>query len=42
MSGINLWAPERNHHLISPYSDIAESFIKIMRTEEIMTTPMKF
>ena len=28
--------PESDQHLISPYSNISESFIKIMRTKEMI------
>ena len=30
--------PWDNQHLISPYSNISESFIKIMRTKEMIAT----
>ena len=30
--------PESDQHLISPYSNISESFIKIMRTKEMIAT----
>ena len=34
----NLLNPESDQHLISPYTNAAESFIKIMRIKEMIST----
>ena len=39
---VNPLNPESDQHLISPYSNLAESFIKVMRIKEMITTQRSF
>ena len=40
--GLNPLNPDSDQYLISPYSNMAESFIKIMRINEMITTQRSF
>ena len=39
---LNLLNPKSDQHVISPYSNTAESFIKIMRIKEMIANPKSY
>ena len=41
-ASFNPFNPKSNKHLISPYRNTAESFIKVMRIKEMITTLRSF